>query len=163
MVYIHIERVYFFFENLDVVELCLLITFWTSILVSILYYYIDNCIGGIVVLEQASGLHDVIRSLQLILWVFIKFGNLDGYGWVIFIDYFLNFNTCKHSIFVIMIIVLGRIVELEQAGGQHSVIRRFIFILKVFNIFKKFGWYWVMFVDYFLDFNTCKHSILLYW
>ena len=45
-----------------------------------LYYYIDNCIGWIVVLEQAGGLHGVIRSLQLILGVFIKFGNLDGYG-----------------------------------------------------------------------------------
>ena len=68
-----------FFENLDIVELCLLITFWTSILVSIIYYYIDNCIWWIVVLEQAGGLHGVIRSLQLIFGVFIKFENLDGY------------------------------------------------------------------------------------
>ena len=59
-------------------------------------------------LEHAGGLHGVIRSLQLILGVFIKFGNLGGYScWVMFVDYFLDFNTCKHSIFVIMIIVLG--------------------------------------------------------
>ena len=52
-----------------------------------------------------------------------------------FVDYFLDFNTCKHSIFVIMIIVLRWIVELEQAGGLHGAIRWFIFILEVFNIF----------------------------
>ena len=52
------------------------------------------------------------------------------------VDYFLDFNTCKHSIFVIMIIALGWIVELEQAGGLHGVIRRFIFIL---GVFIKFG------------------------
>ena len=68
-------------------------------------------------LEQADGLHGVIRLLQLTLGVFIKFENLDGYGWVIFVDYFLDFNTCKHSIFVIMIILLGWDVELEQVGG----------------------------------------------
>ena len=90
-------------------------------------------------LEQAGSLHGIIRLLQLILKIFIKFGNFDVYGWVIFVYYFLNFNICKHSIFVIMIIALGRIVELEQAGGQHSVIRRFIFISEVFIIFKKFG------------------------
>ena len=43
-------------------------------------YYIDNYIRWIVVLEQAGDLHGVIRSLQLILEVFIKFENLDGYG-----------------------------------------------------------------------------------
>ena len=31
-------------------------------------------------LEHAGGLHGVIRSLQLILGVFIKFGNLGGYS-----------------------------------------------------------------------------------
>ena len=31
-------------------------------------------------LDQAGGLHSVIRSLQLILRVFIKFGNLGGYS-----------------------------------------------------------------------------------
>ena len=157
------------FWNFDVVELCLLITFWTSILISILYYYIDNCIRWIIVLEQTGGLHDVIRSLQLILRVFIKFGNFDGYGWVIFVDYFLDFNTFKRSIFVIMIIVLEwnveleRNVELEQAGDLHGVIKRFTFILRVFITFWKFGYCWVMVIDYFLDFNSCKHSILLYW
>ena len=30
-------------------------------------------------LEQADGLHGVIRLLQLTLGVFIKFENLDGY------------------------------------------------------------------------------------
>ena len=34
----------------------------------------------IIELEQAGGLHGAIRSLQLILRVFIKFENLDGYG-----------------------------------------------------------------------------------
>ena len=91
-------------------------------------------------LEQAGGLHGVIRLLQLILKVFIKFGNLDVYGWIIFVDYFLNFNICKHSIFVIMIIALGWIVELEQTGGLHGAIKWFTFILEVFTIFWKFGW-----------------------
>ena len=31
-------------------------------------------------LGQAGGLHGVIRSLQLILGVIIKFGNLGGYS-----------------------------------------------------------------------------------
>ena len=44
-------------------------------------------------------------------------------------------KKCLHSIFVIMIIVLGWIVELEQAGGLHSAIRWFTFILEVFIIF----------------------------
>ena len=65
----------------------------------------------------------------------IKFENLDVYGCVIFVDYFLNFNTCKHSIFVIMIITLGWIVQLEQAGGLHGAIRQFTFILEMFTIF----------------------------
>ena len=125
---------------MDDIELCLLITFWISVLISILYYYIDNCIRWIVVLKQVGGLHGVIKSLQLILEVFIKFGNLDVYGWVIFVDYFLNFNTCKHSIFMIMIIMLGWIVQLEQAGGLHGAIRQFTFILEVFTIFWKLGW-----------------------
>ena len=60
--------------------------------------------------------------------------------WVIFVDYFLNFNTCKYSIFVIMIIALRWIVELEQASGLHGAIRQFTFISKVFTIFLKFGW-----------------------
>ena len=47
----------------------------------------------------------------------------------------ISLNTCKHFIFVIMIIVLGRIVELEQAGGLHGAIRWFTFILEVFIIF----------------------------
>ena len=68
----------------------------------LLAFYIcdyDNCIWWIVVLEHAGGLHGVIRSLQLILGVFIKFENLGGYScWVMFVDYFLDFNTCKHSI-----------------------------------------------------------------
>ena len=113
-------------------------------------YYIDNYIRWIVVLEQAGDLHGVIRSLQLILEVFIKFENLDGYGWVMFVDYFLEFNTCKHSIFVIMIIVLRWIVELEQAGGLHGAIRWFIFILEVFNIFWKFGWIFLSYICWLL-------------
>ena len=71
----------------------------------------------------------------MIFGVFIKFGNLDVYGLVIFVDYFLNFNTCKYSIFVIMIIALRWIVELEQASGLHGAIRRFTFISEVFTIF----------------------------
>ena len=35
------------------------------------------------------------------------FGNFDRYGRVIFVNYFLDFNTCKHFIFVIMITVLS--------------------------------------------------------
>ena len=44
VVYIHIGSVYYFLNFwMDIVELYLLITFWTSILVSILYCDIDNC------------------------------------------------------------------------------------------------------------------------
>ena len=81
-------------------------------------------------LKQAGGLHGVIKSLQLILGVFIKLGN-----WVIFVDYYFFSNTYKHSIFMIMIIVLGWIVELKQADGSNGAIRQFTFILEVLIIF----------------------------
>ena len=54
-----------------IVELCLLITFWTSTLVSILYCDLITILRWIVELEQASGLHGVIRWVQLVLGVFI--------------------------------------------------------------------------------------------
>ena len=96
-------------------------------------------LGWIVEFKQAGGLHGVISWFTFILEVFTSFWKF-GCCWVMFVDYFLGFNTCKHSIFVIMIIALGWIVELEQAGGLHGAIRWFTFILEVFTIFWKFGW-----------------------
>ena len=78
----------------------------------------------VVELEQAGGLHGVIRQFQLILRVFIKQGK---FGWILlsyicliilfFIPIFVSFYI------VMLIIVLWWIFELEQAGSMHGVIR----------------------------------------
>ena len=93
-VYIHIGSVYYFLKIwMDIVELYLLTTFWTSILVSILYCGYNNCVGWIVVLEQVGSLDGVIRWFQLILGVFIKI-------WKDIVELCLLIATCFFQILI---------------------------------------------------------------
>ena len=107
-------------------------------------------------LEQAGDLHGVIKRFAFILWVLIIFWKF-GCFWVMFFDYFLDFNTCYIDN------CIGWIVVLEQVGSLHGIIRLFRLILGVFIKFRNLDEYgWGIFVDFFYlffwVFNTCKHS-----
>ena len=55
------------------------------------------------------------------------------------------------------------VVELEQAGDLHGIIRWFKFILGVFVIiFWNYGWILLSYICLFIliVFNTCKHYII---
>ena len=126
----------------------------------------------VVVLEQAGGLHGVIRWFKFILGVFYLFliflGIVNGYCWSICDGYYLIvFNTCKHYILFCWKLVLWWVIMLEQTGGLNGDIRWFNIILGVFLIFLEL---WIDIVelllyDYinFFFFNTCKHFILWCW
>ena len=98
-VYIHIESVYYFLNfKIDIVELFLLITFWTSILVSILYCDVDNCFV-VNCWVGTNGLpawcYKVVSIVIGSVYWFLKF-------WIYIVklylfDYFISFTcrTCK--------------------------------------------------------------------
>ena len=109
--------------------------------------------------EQASGLHGIIRSLQLILWAFIKFGRilLSYVCWLLlfFFQYLQAFYICDYDNCVGVDCCVGSNGWLAWCYKAIYIhIESVYYFLKIWILLSYVCWL------HFLDFNTCRASWL---